>query len=368
MNPMKISSGGENPDITIETAVDQFINLNRPNWNGETERTYRKSCNTLIDFSDDFDLNKVSDLTLETVGKYDAWLLTHEEIESDSTVLSKQKQAVTFIKWCESKGLVKIGTHLAINKLKLSDKDQLSGDIMPPDQLRELLMLYRNSDRWYGCRRHALLEVIAHTGARRGGIRALDLSDWESETRKLSILSRESRGTRLKHGDQHARKVILSEKPAKVLDHYIKSERYQKRDEEGRKPLFASRQGRPTKSTITNWMYQATVPCMWQECPHAKERHNCEWTTQTKASQCPSSTSPHPIRRGSITWQLNIGKSIEDVASRAGTTPDVIRRYYDRPSLDEELRRRIEDFTDIDICEHQDPSDVDDDIDSEDHE
>ncbi|MDL0139845.1 hypothetical protein PNP85_10055 [Halobacterium salinarum] len=50
---------------------------------------------------------------------------------------------------------------------------------------------------------------------------------------------------------------------------------------------------------------------------------------------------------------------MEKVANRAGTTPGVIRRYYDQPDLDAELRRRITDFDGIDICKHEDPTDVD---------
>jgi hypothetical protein len=58
------------------------------------------------------------------------------------------------------------------------------------------------------------------------------------------------------------------------------------------------------------------------------------------------------------------GKPRSDVADRAVTTPDVIRRYYDRPDLDENLRRRVIEFDGIDICEHSDPTDIDGKIDS----
>lgn len=37
----------------------------------------------------------------------------------------------------------------------------------------------------------------------------------------------------------------------------------------------------------------------------------------------------------------------------------VIRRYYDQPDLDEELRRRITQFDGIDVCKHSDPTDID---------
>lgn len=358
----------ESPDVNIPDAVDSFIRRNQMNWNGETARTYRKSLDTFEEFIlnngsvDDKDqIESVSDIERWILGQYKDWLVGQDY--AAATVQSKQKQARRWVKWLESQGLVEVGLHLAIQPIQLSDKEQTSSDILEPNQINKYLTFYRNNPRWRGTRRHALLEVIAHTAARRSGIRGLDVRDWDKENRMLSFINRPERGTRLKNGRPHQRKVILSGEPAKVIDEFIKKNRLNKHDEHGREPLFASRQGRPTKSTITNWVYSATQPCIMQECPHSKERHNCEWTKQTKASQCPSSSSPHPVRRGSITWQLNIGRDPNDVAARAATTREVLRRYYDSPDLDAELRRRITEFDAIDICEHSDPTDVDEDID-----
>jgi len=350
------------PDVEIPDAVDSFISRNRFNWKGETARTYRKSLDTFEEFlAKNTSVGSVSELERWNLGQYQDWLIARDY--AAATVQSKQKQARRWVKWLESQGLVEVGLHLAIQPIQLSDKEQTSSDNFEPRQIKNYLNYYRESQKWRATRRHALLEVIAHTGARRSGIRALDVADWDSENQKLVFMNRPERGTRLKKGDTHQRKVVLSSEPAQVVDEFLAKNRLNKHDENGREPLFASRQGRPTKSTITNWLYAATQPCIMQECPHSKERHNCEWTKQTKASQCPSSSSPHPIRRGSITWQLNIGRDPKNVAARAATTPEVIRRYYDRPDLDAELRRRITEFSDIDICEHADPTDVDEDID-----
>ncbi|EJN61566.1 tyrosine-type recombinase/integrase [Halogranum rubrum] len=339
-----------------------FITRNKPNWKGETERTYRKSLDTFEAYADDEGLETLADLKMWNVGRYTDWLVNSDYARA--SILSKQKQARRWLKWMESQGYLRVGMHLAIEPLKLNDSEQTSSDILRPETLREFLSYYRDSVKWRGKRQHALLEVIGHTGARRSCIRALDVSDYDPDARTLTFINRPETETRLKRGDAHQRKVILSETPNKILYEYVERERHERHDKNGRRPLFSSRQGRPAKSTVTNWVYQATLPCIMRECPHSRERHSCEWTNQTKASQCPSSTSPHPTRRGSITWQLNIGRSIEDVADRAATTPDVIRRYYDRPDLDEDLRRRITDFDGIDICEHSDPTDVNEVIDS----
>lgn len=363
-------SSENQPDLKIDKAVSKFINRKRQNWNGETERTYRKSLDTFLKYANAAELEELSDLTRREVGNYTDWLLGYTLDNGDpyakTTIESKQKQARTWLSWLESQGLVVMGLHVAIEVIKVEDHESSRDDAPAPETLRELLAVYRNSTKWRGTRRHAILELIAHIGARRLGIRALDLGDWDPDDRTLTFRDRPDKGTRLKCGLKHDRKVILSKEPAQALEMYIARERYDKRDVFGRQPLFTSRQGRPAKSTITNWVYQATVPCIVEQCPHSRQRQNCEWAhQQTKASQCPSSTSPHPLRHTSITWQLNIGRSIQDVAARAGTTPGVIRRYYDQPDLDAELRRRITDFKQIDICEHQDPTDVDEEVEDE---
>lgn len=354
--------GEEAPDLDIGNAVELFIARNRPNWKGETSRTYRKSLATFEEFAADEGLDTLSDLEQWKLGGFQDWLL-HSDF-AQVTVQSKQKQSRRWLKWLGEQGYIGNNIYKGISPLELDQKEQTSSDVMRAETIRRFLMFFRNSVKWRATRGHALLEVIGHTGARRSCIRALDLDDYDPNKGTLLFLNRSEKGTRLKQGDSHQRKVVLSEEPNEVLHEYIKRERYKRHDDTGRQPLFTSMRGRPTKSTITNWLYEVTLPCNIQECPHSRQRHTCQWTAQQKACQCPSSTSPHPIRRGSITWQLNLGSSIEKVAKRAGTTPSVIRRYYDQPNFDEDLRRRIADFDSIDVCKHGDPTDLDEDVDS----
>ena len=58
------------------------------------------------------------------------------------------------------------------------------------------------------------------------------------------------------------------------------------------------------------------------------------------ASKCLSSRSPHRIRTGSITWQLNIGIPPEVVAERVNAGLDVIEQHYDKESPLERMERR----------------------------
>lgn len=75
-------------------------------------------------------------------------------------------------------------------------------------------------------------------------------------------------------------------------------------------------------------------------CPHGNDRATCGYVDRNHASKCPSSRSPHRFRTGSITWQLNEGLSVEQVADRVNATPQVIRRYYDKATQKEEFEQR----------------------------
>jgi integrase len=59
-------------------------------------------------------------------------------------------------------------------------------------------------------------------------------------------------------------------------------------------------------------------------------------------SKCPSSVTPHLIRRGYITRLLEAGVSIEVVSDRCTVSPVVIDEHYDVRSEDEKMQQRQE--------------------------
>jgi len=351
-------------DLPIPEAIDLYIRRKRPDWKGETERTYRRNLEEFADYAEENDIETTADLSRWNVGGFTDWLLDKEH--APATIASRQKNARTWLKFLESQGVVELGLHLAIETITLEDHEETSDHQLAPEDARTLLAFYRESPRDRGTRAHALLEVFWHLGPRMSCVRALDLGDYDQEEGILKFRNRPETDTRLKRGARHERNAILSQKPKEALDLYVARERYEKRDDHGREPLFPSRQGRPSKSTIRFWLYETTQPCIAVECPHSKQRRDCEWTQRNHSSKCPSSRSPHAVRRGSITWQRNLGFSRDLVAQRAATTPDVIRRYYDKPSFDDELERRREQTEEIDVIEHLHPGDLEDEQEVED--
>ena len=348
------------PDLTISEAIELYIRRNRPNWRGETERTYRRNLGDFEEFAAENGIETVDELERWEVGYFTDYLLDQDYARV--TVSGRQKTARTWLKYLESQGIVDFGFHLAIETITTTDEEETSDQQLDPESARRLLSFSRESAAGRGTRRHTVLEVFWHVGCRSSGLRALDIEDYENGV--LEFRNRPKSDTRLKGGTKHERNVVLSETPRKILELYLARERIEKRDEYGRKPLFTTVRGRPSRSTVRGWMYLATQPCMYTECPHSRRRPNCEYVERTHASKCPSTRPPHAIRRGSITWQRNLGFDAETVAQRVSATPNTIRRYYDKPDLGDELERRRAETEQIDIEEHLHPTDFDADGDS----
>ncbi|WP_336325851.1 site-specific integrase [Halovenus sp. HT40] len=260
-----------------------------------------------------------------------------------------------WIEYLETLDLVERGLSDAIDVPNLSWSEEQSETRLAQEDALAALELLRDSQEYYGTSMHAVLEVIWHVGARMGAVKALDLDDFDPDEQSLSFKHRPSTQTPLKNKHRGERYVGLSDNVVDVLQFYIARERADARDDHGREPLFATREGRASKSTIRAKCYQATQPCLWQECPHGNRRPTCDFTTRTHCSKCPSSRSPHAVRTGSITWQLNMGYPVELVSKRANATIPVIKQYYDQANQAEEFReRRQEAETDLDICEMMD--------------
>jgi len=79
------------------------------------------------------------------------------------------------------------------------------------------------------------------------------------------------------------------------------------------------------------------------DCPHDKDPSTCEYMDSRRASECPSSHSPHGIRRGALTRMLRNGTPEEIVGDRSNVSRDVLEQHYDRRTERErmELRRDL---------------------------
>lgn len=277
--------------------------------------------------------------------------ITGWEIESFETyrrgkgleAISLNKEMGTlqnFLEYCARVELVDEALPEKVDPPDVPRNAHVSEEILEPKRGERLLEYYRESPAAYGTRGHALLALVWYTGARRGAIRGLDVDHYNGDEQYVEYKHRPEKDLPLKNGPDGERMVGLPPQVCDILSTYIEEHRQDVYDDQGARPLLTSATGRGSKNAVSAWMRLATQPCLYTECPHGKERDTCEWVDYSQASKCPSAKSPHPVRRGSITWQLNRGIPLEVVAKRVNSSVRVIEEHYDQPTKREELEER----------------------------
>jgi len=336
-------------DMPISKAVDRWLKKRETDATEQTLRGYRSRLDQFLKWCDEHGVETVADL--------DPWTLDEWQIDlgdegyAKTTIKARSNTVRLWLEYLETVDLAE-GLSDAIDIPNVTRREEQDETRLKQDDARAALTFFRDSREYYGTAMHAVLEVIWHTGARMGAVQGLDLDDFDADEQTLHFSHRPDT-TPLKNKHQGERVVGLSDEVTEALAFYVARERSDKRDAEGRSPLFSTRQGRASHSSIRTWCYQATQPCLWMACPHDKRRPTCDWTTREECSKCPSSRSPHAIRTGSITWQLNVGYPVQKVSKRANVSIDVLEQHYDMASQLEEYRNRREEYeTNLDISQN----------------
>ncbi|GAA0272257.1 tyrosine-type recombinase/integrase [Halobacterium noricense] len=330
-------------DLTPREAWQRYIDRRRPESTDHSMKTYYYRLKQFVEWCERQQIERVSELDGWTFENYE----THRAGEglAPVTLNGEMKDLRLFVEYLERIEAVEDGLSDRIHIPKVSDNEASSDKKLATEDAKPLLEYYRRYDK--GSRSHALLEVFWNTGARLGALRALDVRDYHSDEQYLEFVHRPESDTPLKKKVNGERPVALSDAAADALDAYLVSDdRWDKHDDHGREPLFTSRLGRPGQNTVRCWSYLATLPCLHSECPHGRKRETCEFTERNKASQCPSSRSPHQIRTGSITYQLDSGLPPEVVATRVNASVETIKKHYDKATPRQRMQRRRRRYVD----------------------
>ena len=223
--------------------------------------------------------------------------------------------------------------------LPKTTEDDAREKMISPEQAQK--MLNHLAEYRYAMLEHAFLATLWHTGLRVGAATGLDKQDYYPEDQYIQLAHRPEEGTTLKNGKKSERLVALSDSICRILDDWLEVNHPGVVDDEGRDPLFATKRDRLSRNRARTLAYQYTRPCMHSGgCPHDRDPDTCESVPTSNAHTCPSALSPHPIRRGSITYHLREDTPKQIVSSRMDTSVDVLDRHYDQRTPEEKLRQR----------------------------
>lgn len=336
--PTADGSGDRVPDLSPREAFERWLARLRGTKAEATVSSYHYRLKHFIEWCDENGIVSIAEISGWDIDTYE----THRRGEGMSP-LSLNKELGTlrnFLDYCARIDLVDESLPEKVDPPDVPRDLHVDETRLAPDHAEALLDYYDATPEARGSRAHALLALAWYTGARLGAIRALDLGHYNSEEELVEFHHRPRHNLPLKNGRDGERAVGIPGFVCDVLDEYIEHHRYDKHDENGQRPLLTSQVGRASDNAGRTWMYLATVPCLHTDCPHGNERDSCEFVDYSHISKCPSSRSPHQVRTGSITWQLNRGMPIEAVAERVNTSVRTLKRHYDQPTNIEALEER----------------------------
>lgn len=287
-----------------------------------------------ITWMEDNEHDNLNDLTGRMLHEFRLWRKEDGDLKKVS-LRTQLKSLRVFIRWCESIDAVEDGLHEKILLPTPSNEEERREETLRAGQAEDVLQYLRRFE--YASRTHALVELLWHTGLRIGAVYSLDLDDYDPEEERLQLNHRPKTDTALKNGRESERMIALSRYVCEVLDDWIDHNRPDVPDDHGREPLFSSEQGRLAITTMRERVYAVTRPCYYgSHCPHDRRKQDCEATKYGYRSKCPSSVSPHSIRRGSITHFLTEDVPEKVVSDRMDVGQDVLDKHYDK--RDEEVK------------------------------
>lgn len=334
------TDGGDRvPELSPREALERWVNKLRVSKAESTVSSYHYRLKHFVEYCEDEAILSIGEVTGWDLETYET--KRREQGLAPLTLNQELGTLKNFLEYCARIELVDENLPEKVDPPDVPRDAQVDETQLHSKDARRLLDHYAEHPESRYSRAHALLATAWYTGARSGAIRGLDLSDYSPEDAYLEFYHRPHEGTTLKNGRDGERMVGIPQTLVEILNEYIDRNRMEdKHDDYGRNPLFTSEMGRASRNGVRAWMYLATVPCIHTECPHGNSPDTCDFLTYSTVSKCPSSRSPHQVRTGSVTWQLNRGIPIEVVADRVNTSVRVLKRHYDQPTKREELEER----------------------------
>lgn len=321
--------------------VQLYLEDRKPEVVTSTLHEHRSRLDRFLEFCDNQDISDMREVTSRTAHEYKTW---RGDQVAPTTLKFEIRTFRQFLAFCEDMNGVSEGVANKVSIPKVDPAAEVRNVKIEESEAEDILDYL---DRFeYASFRHVLLGLLWHAGMRTSTVRALDVKDFYPDHPQgafLDVVHRPQTGTPLKKKRYGEREVSISDWLVTVLEDYVEHNRHDVTDDYDRHPLLTTQQGRPYKTTIQRNIYSVTRPCIYRDdCPHDREPIECEAMSYNTASKCPSSVSPHAVRRGSTTNHLNSGMPKELVADRLDVSQEVLEKHYDGRSESEKRQLRRE--------------------------
>ena len=324
--------------IDPETAVELYLADREAEVAKATLYSHSSRLGHFVRWCGEEGISNLNELTGRTLHEYRLWRRQDGDL-APATEKTQMDTVRVFVKWLESIDAVTPDLHTKVRSPVLRGSDNVRDVMLEADRAKVVLDYLTKYE--YASRPHVVLTLMWHTMMRTGAIHSLDVDDYDSDGQFISVIHRQETGTTIKNRADGERLIALSDEVCQLLDDWIETQRSETKDEFGREPLISTPDGRAHRSTLRGDCYRYTRPCVSTgKCPHNRSPDECDAMKYTTAYKCPSSVSPHALRRGGITHHLSSDVPKDVVSDRANVTPSVLDEHYDRRNQRERMEQR----------------------------
>jgi len=324
--------------MTPREAVNEYLAEIKNELAATTHANHRYRLDQFIQWADKEGLTNMNDITGSKLQDFKQWKSSGVAKVTVKNHLSTLRQ---FIEFCEDIDVAPNGVGRKIRLPTMQLGDDVNDTHLLPKEAKAILSYCNKYE--YATLRHTAFYILWHTGMRSGGLRGLDIDDYDSHNGILSIRHRPETATPLKNKERTERDVSIKPAVTDVLDDYLEMHHPYVEDEHGRVPLLGTNNGRMEQTTLQRNIYTLTRPCHYtNECPHDRDMQECEATSYNTASKCPTSVSPHALRKGSITVHRKQNVPKEVASERMDVSGDVLDKHYDKRTEREKMQQRRE--------------------------
>ena len=331
-------------DIEPTEAVEMYIADKQPELAQSTVYSHKSRLSHFTDWcAGDGGIEYLSELDPIDCHRYKLW--RRDEHDINNVTLKTQLDTLrVFLRWADrSLNAAKNDISEAVLSPALNDGENERDVMLDPEAAQAVLDHLEKYE--YASTDHITMLLLIRCIFRRGALRAIDLDDCklDTDTPVIEVEHRPETETPLKNQHDGERVVALKQETRDVVNDFIDTNRHDVTDN-GRDALITTAQGRAHAQTIQATAYANTRPCaVGQECPHGRDIEMCDAAQNRQiAYECPSSVSPHAIRRGAITHWLQNDVPKHVVSDRSDVQVDTLEKHYDQRSerAKAEQRRR----------------------------
>lgn len=342
MKPSTRDLPADPADLTLERAVERYLNRRTTDLSAASLDEYRNRLGRFVGWAHDEGLRAVGDLTWWVPESFEDARrgagIAPKTLENEMDTLKG------FFEYLETIRAVDADLSESVHVPSISKADRVDDTTIAASRALRVLDWWATQpvgEDGRASRYHVTLALLWHVGCRVGAVRALDVGDFDPDRERLRLLHRPATDTPLKNDHEGERVVGLSADVVELLQDYVDEQRHDLEDDYGREPLVTSSEGRPHTGTLGTWTRRATLPCHYGPCPHGRDPAACPATQRlSDGPECPSARSPHPVRSGAITWMRDLELDPHKIAKRVNTSVSVIEDHYDAATELQRMERR----------------------------